>query len=287
MSDDLRFGRIDRNQLLDTFLASFADYAVDMSGVTNEVKSLRAIKNNVDWDVSVGVFADSQMVAFTLIAVDSHADRPSAFDAATGVMPAFRGRRLAGRMLEHAVPQLVGRGVERMLLEVLESNAKAIRAYEGVGFEIQRTLRCLSVPLPELDASSGWAVDRCDREVVLQFEDELAFTPSWENSSGAVQRIPEPLVCLAVHREGAPVGVLAYAPALNWIMRVAVHPSHRRRGIARQLVAALASQGVAGPVKVLNVDARDDEALSFFAGIGAEPLVDQFEMERSIARSRR
>ena len=120
--------RLDRARLLPTFRESFSDYAMDVSGVTEEMKRIRATKNNVDWDVSVGVFDSNRMVAFTLIAVDDWQGRLTAFDATTGVVPEHRGRRLAGRMLEHAMPALRRRGVTRFVLE------EAHRRLEGQPF---------------------------------------------------------------------------------------------------------------------------------------------------------
>ena len=62
----VRFDRIDLPQLHPTFREAFSDYLVDMSSVTEEMLLLRNAKNNVDFDVSPGVFEGNRMVAFLL-----------------------------------------------------------------------------------------------------------------------------------------------------------------------------------------------------------------------------
>ena len=82
------------------------------------------------------------MVAVMATAVREFEGILSAYDTFTGVRPNWRGRRLAGRMFEFAREQLEQRGVRRFLLEVIETNEPAIRAYERAGFTTRRRLEC-------------------------------------------------------------------------------------------------------------------------------------------------
>jgi ribosomal-protein-alanine acetyltransferase len=50
------------------------------------------------------------------------------------VAPEYRRRGLARRLVAEAVAALEGEGVREMFLEVRESNAGALRLYEGAGF---------------------------------------------------------------------------------------------------------------------------------------------------------
>lgn len=278
---------IARDQLFRAFHEAFADYAVDMSGVTEEVKRVRAVKNNVDWDVSVGAFDGERMVGFTLIAVDRHRGALAAFDAATGIVPTARGRGLAVAMIEHALPALRARGVGRFLLEVIQSNEPAIRAYRKAGFEIERELGCyaLDVTDPRGAASDGsLTIEPIDRDTVMTFGEDMDWEPSWENSLGAVSRIPDPLVTLGAFREGACVGAIVYAPLLGWIMTLAVRRPERRRGVGTALVRGLAERlpEMVGSVRLLNVDGADRGMRAFLARLGFRHILDQYEMSRAL-----
>ena len=53
-----------------------------------------------------------------------------------GVRPEFRRLGIGGRLLASALNGMVMQGVNRVFLEVAETNAAAIRLYEDAGFEI-------------------------------------------------------------------------------------------------------------------------------------------------------
>ena len=136
-----KLSSIDKAHIHAAFMEAFADYAMDASRTTEDALLLRAAKNAVDFDASVGVYDGDRLVAFTMIGIDEHAGVSTAYDAGTGVIPDFRGQGWARKMFEHALPTLHERGVECFLLEVLQQNAAAIRAYEKSGFKTIRELR--------------------------------------------------------------------------------------------------------------------------------------------------
>jgi ribosomal protein S18 acetylase RimI-like enzyme len=284
----LRFDRLDRERLLPTFLEAFSDYAVDVSHTTRELKEARARKNNVDWELSPGVFDGDRMVAFTLIAVDDHQGRPTAFDAATGVVPGYRGRGLAGRMLEYAFPELRRRGVRRFLLEVLQQNEPAIRAYRRTGFEIVRELACFRLEPSRLEAerqAEGYEVEPIERDALLPLLPQMDWTPSWENGPGAIARIPDDrLRVLGARRDGNLVGAVVHSPLMAWLLLLVVHREHRRRGVASTLLRELVRGLRAGTkeLRLANVDGGDAAMLAFVERRGFTHTVDQFEMAREI-----
>lgn len=284
----MRFDRISQGQLLRTWLEAFADYAVDMSGVTEKLINCRCIKNNVDFDISVGAFDDARMVGFTLIGVDRWQDELAAFDAGTGIVPEFRGQGLARGMFDHAIPPLESRGVTRFLLEVLQVNEPAIRAYTKAGFEVTRELACFKLKVDKTnlasEPSTGTEVKTVDRASVAGFSTEVDWQPSWENGFSAIARIPDQLLILGAFDQDRCVGVIAYTPLLNWIITLIVRRSHRRRGIGTALVQRLVEHLPAGllEVKLQNVDRSDEGMLTFLERLGFDPWVDQYEMARAI-----
>jgi ribosomal protein S18 acetylase RimI-like enzyme len=284
----MKFAPVSREQLFATFREAFADYAVDMSRTTERAWSARCIKNNVDFDLSPGVFDGERMVAFTLIAVDVREGRLCAFDAATGVVPDWRGRGLAGRMLEHVLPELRRRGAKQFLLEVLHGNDSAIAAYRKVGFEITRTLACFGVNFHHVthrpdNEDSSITVSPVDRATIASFAREVDWTPSWENAFASIERMPGELVAYGAHDGNDCVGIIVYTPVLGLILSLVVRRTHRRRGIGARLVRHLARHPPGAPgARLLNVDRADCGMLEFLDHVGFRHLIDQYEMTRPI-----
>ena len=284
----MRFDPIEQSQLLMTWLEAFADYAVDMSGVTEKLIECRCIKNNVDFDISVGAFEEEGMVGFTLIGVDRWQGELAAFDAGTGIVPDFRGRGLAKQMFDYSLPLLESSRVSRFLLEVLRVNEPAIRAYTKAGFEVTRELACFKLdPGKRITASeqpAGFEVKEIDREQVTELSAEADWQPSWENSFAAVERSPDRLLLLGAFDGERCVGAIVYSPLLNWVMTLLVRRTHRRSGVGTALVRRLVENLPEGlsEVKLLIVDRSDEGMPIFLERVGFEHWIDQFEMAREI-----
>ena len=284
----VKLDRVSRRQLHSTFQEAFSDYTVDMSSLTEERLHIRCTKNNVDWEVSVGAFEGERMIGFTLVGVDHWQGSLGAFDAATGIMSGFRGRGLARAMFDHALPALRERGARKFVLEVIADNEPAIRAYKKAGFEIGRELRCfgldLNRPASETDPPDPFPVRSVERRIINSLAGAVDWTPSWENSFGAIERIPDDLISVGAFDGETCVGTAVYSPAMNWIMTLVVEPSHRRQGIGSALVRNLAKAipDEIPSVKLLNVDASDAGMRTFLDRLGFHHLIDQYEMVRQL-----
>ena len=284
----MRIDRVSRQQIHRTFQEAFADYAMDMSSLTQERLRVRCVKNGVDWNASVGAFDGDRMVGFTLIGIDEWHGALGAFDAATGIVDGFRGRRLARRMFEHALPDLKGRGVESFVLEVLKDNEPAIRAYRRAGFEVSRELKCFELRIEDLPAGPAdldpLTIRSVDRQVVSGLAEDSDWPPSWENSYSGIERIPDELIAMGVFDGDTCIGTVAYTPILNWILTIVVEPTHRRQGVGRALMQGLVGSLPEGieAVRLQNVDGADSGMASFLERVGFEPLVDQYEMIREV-----
>lgn len=130
-----------REEIISCFLEAFSGYYVQMPQDYDYYKQ-RWVRESVDFTLSFGAFEDGQLVAFILNAIDAWNGKKTAYNAATGVIPAFRGRRLVKHIYQKAINMLKMFGVEQLMLEVIQENEKAIKAYESVGFEIIKNYRC-------------------------------------------------------------------------------------------------------------------------------------------------
>jgi len=278
---------VDKGQLYRTFMEAFADYAMDASRTTEDGLLLRAAKNAVDFEASAGAYDGDRLVGFTLIGVDEWGGSHTAFGAGTGVVPAFRRQGLAKAMFDHALPRLRSCGVSRFLLEVLQENEPAIKAYRKSGFSTTRELRCFTAEtaaLRTLPESCPYEIRPIPPGEIPALRAALDWLPSFENRLDAVERIPTEVRCLGVFEEKDCLGGIAYVPALNWLLTLAVHPSHRRRGIGTTLLRRLAHDIPESIPRLpaLNIDGEDAGMRAFLVDLGFSPLVDQFEMAREI-----
>ncbi len=280
-------GIVDKEQIHRAFVEAFADYAMDASGTTEDRLLLRMRKNAVDYGLSPGLYDGDRLVGFTLIGIDAWGGRLSAYDAGTGIVPAFRNQGWARRMLGHALPPLRDRSVTRFVLEVLQENEPAIKAYKKSGFEIARELKCYvgqAARLRTLAAPPALEVRPITRTDIATLEPSIDWLPSFENRLSALDAIPNDVQLAGAFVDGACVGVTAYAPPLNWLLTLVVDRQHRRRGVGTALLARLACtlpESVAR-LSALNVDGTDLGTQAFFESLGFSHLVDQYEMVRDL-----
>jgi len=278
-----RLASVDPSLIHKAFLEAFADYAMDATGTTEEHLLLRMKKNCVDYTASPGAYLDDRLVGFTLIGLDQWGPEHVAYDAGTGMIPDARGQGLARRMFEHALPELHRRGVQRFVLEVLQGNDPAIKAYKKTGFRIARELKCFLAEAPALSAIPADKKLHIGPATVSDFEAlaaEADWLPSFENRLTVHRAIPDQIELYGAFDAEACVGVVAYCRGLNWLLSLVVKRSHRRKRIGSQLLRTLANvlPDSATRIAALNVDGEDHGMQRFFEELGFKPLVDQYEM---------
>ncbi len=283
----LKLAPVDPTKLHAAFLEAFADYSMGSAADLPEDRLLlRMKKNAVDYALSVGANDGDRLVGFTLVGLDRWGRAMTAYDAGTGIVPAFRGQGLARRMLDHATPSLRERGVERFVLEVLTSNEPAIKAYTKAGFATRRELRSFVASAASLAAPpvGGFVLQPIDVAAFEAVAAELDWLPSFENRVSAVRALEGAVSLVGAFDGETCVGAYAYSPALRWLLSLVVARAHRRRGVGRALVAHAANALPEGVTRLaaLNVDGDDRGTQRFFERLGFAVLVDQYEMERAL-----
>ena len=265
----------------ETFRAAFADYAVEVDFDQDRLRRLM-VRRGADLTASVGAFDGEQMVAVMATGVRRFEGVPSAYDTFTGVRPAWRGQRLATRMFDVAREELQARGIERFVLEVLQTNEDAIRAYRRAGFVTRRDFHCHEIDSAGLVGPAPPKSIRIDRVPSIEshfWEAWRDWAPAWQNSLDSVHASVEEVVWLLASVDGDAIGGAAVVPVARDLPLLAVAPALRRRGVGRALLAAAAATIEGGQsLRIINVDANSGADASFFPAVGARPLLSQFEM---------
>jgi ribosomal protein S18 acetylase RimI-like enzyme len=268
-----------------TFVEAFSDYAIDLSYMTRESLFNRFIKNGIDFSCSVGAFDDNKLIGYMLVGLDNWNNEPAAFLIGTGIIRPYRGQGIATDMFNIVIPELRSRGIRRFLLEVLQQNEQAIRAYKKVGFSINRSFDCFHLKTGNIrldeDVPDAISFRILGKDDMSQFTDSLDRLPSWENSFSSIRRIPDKLCIFGAEYNGDLAGLLVYYPGLSWITGLAVKKNYRHKRIAVALIKYLLQkiQDKTPLIRIVNIDTTDKGMISFLDSMGFKCYVSQYEME--------
>jgi ribosomal protein S18 acetylase RimI-like enzyme len=259
------------------FLSAFSDYVVPFALTREQLAEMMTRRGWVP-EVSVGAFDGDAMVAFTLNCIEG--DR--AYDTGTGVVPTHRRQGLGRDLMEKSF-ELLREHCSTYVLEVLEPNTRAIELYRATGFVVSRTFQCWTYESQSLKVSESQSGDNenaasislrlCDFETLRLLRD---IEPSWQNSDASIARAKAHRVTLGDER-----GYAIVFPDNGDLAQLAVRRDARRQGLGTRLLQSAAA--VAGkPLRILNVDDRDEGIAMFLANNGARRTVRQLEMIRSL-----
>ncbi len=264
-----------------TFLRAFSDYAVPTAFDRSTLERLM-VRRGTDLSASVGAFDDGNMVAVMAVAVREFERVLSAYDVFTGVLPSHRGQRLAGRMFDTVRRPLKKRGIRRFVLDVIESNTGAIKAYERVGFVTRRQLNCFEVQadtLRPVGPPEGVSIELGGSPDWSNWRQWRAWPTSWQNSDASIEAAVEEVRVLFAHAAGETIGYAIVVPEARDLPQLVVRPDWRRRGVGTALLAEATRQmPEENTLRVINIDATALPDIAFFARFGEASLPAQREM---------
>lgn len=271
---------LDRADLLTAINGAFADYIVPFQ-LDASLLELKIRGEDILMDWSVGVFDGIQLIAFILHGMREIGGSNVIYNAGTGVLPAYRGRGLVVEMYRFMQPYFKAHHVKKLLLEVIESNLPAIRAYEKNGFVKGRKLLCFG---GELDVNAGALSGRI-QPIHIQSIHDFSWDilqsfwdvkPSWQNRIGGIELIQ--LKGLGAFIGSDLVGYILFNLSNKRIYQIAVAKQHRRKGIATQLLSELKAHVSSAKVQITNVDEKASNLRLFLQRQGLINTINQIEM---------
>jgi ribosomal protein S18 acetylase RimI-like enzyme len=278
--------QIGLSELHRTFNKAFSDYVLPLH-VTVKQLAENIRRDGIDFRFSAGAFEEGNLVGFILNSLEEWNGLKTAYNGGTGVIPDFRGQKLTRRMYAYLLPLLQQEGVQQCLLEVIAINQIAMRTYQAIGFEHNRSLNCYKANLKDLVElpailHPGVQIREMaapDWELVQQFWD---YHPSWQYSIASVKRLSGKISFLGAFEQEELLGYAAVTPHANRIAQFAVSPQHRGRGIGRALFRQIARQA-GGPLVVINVDQASTDTNQFLRDLGFTCFIKQIEMIRPMS----
>lgn len=264
----------DTAHLLQAINTSFADYIVPYQ-LTAAQLQFKIASEQIRLEWSVGVFDHDQIISFIMQGVRNIDGKTLVYNAGTGVLPAFRRQGLVNKMYAFIEPFLKESQVERMILEVIESNQPAIQAYEKNGFSMQRKLLCFAGPV----TPSGTADVSIRNLQNVSWKDVQPFwdiQPSWQSDVWAMDIIKPDI--LGAFVKNKLVGYALFNTATKRIYQLAVCPDQRRKGIGSTLFAEINRQIDSEKVIMNNIDEAAESLKLFLEKQGLTNTINQLEM---------
>jgi len=266
--------------ITDVLNHSFLDYIVPLQ-LTEEQLQFKMKAEDIRTDQSYGVFSSGRLVAFMLHGLRESASGLTAYNAATGVIPEFRGKGLTARMYAELQPRLRALGVKHMVLEVIATNTSAIKAYEKEGYTKHRLLDCYAGTVKPMHMNGTITVKELSQPQWQLLDAQQVQRPSWQNETQTIRNIGERCRLLGAFNAGEPAGYMVYQPGNGKIQQLCVLPDHRRKGVATQLLLQVA-EGGNRDLHLYNADRDADGIKPFLEHMGLVCDLTQLEMKKEL-----
>lgn len=269
-------------ELHETFLQAFADYLIPIQLNAEQFKT-KIKREGVAPSFCAAAYEGTKMAGFILTGLGEWHGRPTAYNAGTGVLPQYRGYNLTQQLYDFMLPKLKESGIEQCLLEVIQENAPALRAYKSVGFKVIRSLELFRALKTELllkgeapeDVTIA-AVSKPDWKTYRCFWDA---EPSWQNTAEAVMRSPDEKIMLeARDKDQEIVGYIIFFPNTGSVAQFAVDQSRRGYGIGTALLREAEQLTTAPALMFVNIDSTLTSLLTYLERRHFNHVLSQYEM---------
>ncbi|HNP19547.1 MAG TPA: GNAT family N-acetyltransferase [Fulvivirga sp.] len=275
---------LDLTEMYITFIDAFSDYPLPFKLTKEQFVRKFVQKLKIDFHLSAGAFSyDGAMAGFIFSAVNYYEGKLTSYNGGTGVRPRYRGNQLTARMYAHLIPLLKEKKIKQCVLEVLTSNARAIKAYESIGFEKTKFFKCfnLSKKALKLKKKENTSIDELisvkypNWDVYEKFND---FPPSFLDSSRMItDNLANETIIEARHQDQC-IGYAIYQPSFGRISQVGIDPNMRRKGVGSAIINYIYQTSNHKSLTIINVNNESEGTKHFFESLGFENQVDQYEM---------
>lgn len=260
------------------FNEGFSDYFLPVQ-LTDELMAFKIQVEDIDLSISPGVFsADGVLQGLMLHGNREVEGRRVAYNAGTAVRPSARRQGLVRAMYAYALPHLRAQGFHETVLEVIDINAPAIAAYEGVGFQRTRVLDIMVGRPPAAELPSGYHLRTLESLPDLgALRAKWDYRPTWQHDFATALNAWDRHRAIGIFREERLAGYAILAPFSGRVLQWAIHPDFRRKGLGKALLAAMQAHAEAD-LRFVNVEQLPDGPGEFLRAAGLRRTLGQYEM---------
>lgn len=274
--------KTDIPDILETFNLAYADYLIPLELTENQLRR-KMIAENIDLSYSAGAFEEDRLVGFVLHAVDTLDDKRVLYNAATGVIPDYRGKGLVRQFYDRLMPRLRKEQFDHCLLEVITNNLPALRAYEKNGYRKQRELECFRGNAPVMDPNrhKDIRIYPLREKNYNWFPRFWNYQPTWQHTTETIRRSANLTTGIGLFKKGWMVAYGVIDAQTGRIKQFGVDPKYRRQGYGLLLFHHL-GQLDNPELTVLNVDRSDEATTEFLRAMGFSTMLYQYEMKMEV-----
>lgn len=271
----------DLDQMFLGFMDAFDDYPVQFRMTKEQFVRKFVQKLKIDFKLSCGVFDDDRLVGFIFSTVNYYENKLTAYNGGTGVIQAYRGKKITKQLYSFLIPKFKEKGVEQGALEVLASNDRAINTYLSLGFEKSKQFACFKLNQKEPKYPLGGQIVSIKPVIKPDwyvYEKFHSYSPSFLDSPLMINQNLSNESVIEANLQGKCVGYAIYQPALGRIGHIAVDESVRRSKIGSSLIQYIFETSKNKNLTMINVNDEAQETINFFDSLGFERYIDQYEM---------
>jgi GNAT superfamily N-acetyltransferase len=265
----------DLEDIVFSILVSFDGYFVTMPSETRywADKFKRA---RVDFSLSFGMFDKDVLIGFIINGIDTFNGELTAFNAGTGVVPKFRKKGIVAKLYAYAFPVFKEQGINRCALEVIQSNAVAIRVYERIGFSTQKSYSCFKGKL-----------SRSKEEVRLEIKKFSSIKNnhqgyySWDNCDAGINKSEESTYQIfeVFDSKNQKIGFFVINSKSGYLPQFEIIETSNFQHW--QLLFDGIAQ-IRQDIKINNIDTKRKNVIDALLALGLEKYIEQFEMQLTI-----
>ncbi len=267
-------------EILEALNLAFSDYIIPYS-LTAEQFEEKLKAESIKLELSAGAFVNNKLVGLILHGFDVINGQNVIYNAGTGVIPAERGKHLIAQVYEFILPILHSRNINKIQLEAITTNERAIKTYKKLCFKITRELDCYKGEMPVKKIISDLEIRELtnyDREKLCSFWD---IQPSWQHSLTTIENIKQNTLAIGIYKTEELLGYLIYNLKTKRIHQCAVNKNHRKKGIGRALFNYI-STTYSPDAFVTNVEENSKSAALFLENMGLKKFITQYQMELTL-----
>jgi len=257
---------------------AFSDYVLPAPPMPQAAFDDMLLQRGFDPALSWIAREGDMLAAYWFVGTEPDAQPKLSYGLSVGTRPRFRRQGLSMTLWQHASAALKAAGYSEHILEVTETNDRAVALYERLGFSKARRVACFKGPAP-VEAKTPFRIEQTRIEVALAIGKTLReWAPTWQNAEPAVRNLANTMAASVVYDGDRPIGYGIFHTPYGQVVQIAVHPNYRRQGIATAVIASWARTFGNEVMGTLNVPDADNASLPFYRALGWENHVNQFEL---------
>lgn len=267
---------INFSTIIECFTTAFENYYVTIPTDHDYFKK-RWEAAKVNYELSYGMFDGDHLVGFIINAIDTRNGFLTAYNTGTGVIPAYRGKRIIKTIYQQALPKLKEYGIEKCSLEVITLNDKAINSYKSIGFEIIKTYKCYKGNIKSTINTGTYLIKNTSKEFPWKLLSKQSYY-SWDNHKKTVINGNYDYYTIMHNHE-----LIAYFiinPKTGAVAQCDVMKDPTSPSSWEILFKTIGT--VSETININNVDIRLTNKIAAINNVALTNTIDQYEMELSL-----